>query len=47
LDVASDTEVVLWDAPGGLEYDLELFFDIERVFGEHLLDGDLASFPED
>jgi hypothetical protein len=29
LDVVSDTKVVLWDAPGGLENDLELFFDVE------------------
>ena len=37
LDVASDTKVVLWDAPGGLENDLELFFDVERVFANTFL----------
>ena len=36
LDVASDLKVVLWDAPGGLKKDLELFFDDERIFSENL-----------
>ena len=29
FDVASDTKVVLWDASGGLENDLEMFFVVE------------------
>ena len=47
LDVASNPKVVLRDAPGGLENDLELFFDVERVFGENLLDDDFAGCSED
>ena len=28
FDVASDPKVVLWDAPGGLEDDMELVFGV-------------------
>ena len=46
-EVASDPKVVLWDAPGGLENDLELFFDVVRVFGKNFLDVDFAGASED
>ena len=45
--VASDSKAILWDALGGLENSLELFFDVERVFGENIPDGVVDSSSED